>query len=448
MCMNPRTPYPECLEYMYSLRRFGIILGLDTISAILKTLGNPHEAFSCIHVAGSNGKGSIASALSTILTRAGKRVGLYTSPHLVRFNERICVNGIPVTDAQVIEAHEAVRNAAAPGREPTFFEYTTAMAFYLFARETVEWAVIETGMGGRMDATNVVSPAISVITNISLEHQAYLGKTIPEITYEKAGIIKPKTPVVTGVRRPAALDVLARVAMEKKAPLFRLGVDFRIRRQKDGTFTYFGMEHTWPGMKTGLLGRHQAENAALALAACELLKTRGLEIPEETLRKGLLENRWPGRLEIVSRDPLVILDGAHNRAAVRNLAGFLAERFPDKNILLVLGILDDKPYRVMLKTLLPLVHRVILTRAAIDRALPTQTLLEYAKTLCRDIEVIDDAGKALGYAVATAGSDEIICVAGSLYVVGDVKAAIEKDPSLLKRPAQNQFGIDSPTILA
>jgi len=200
-------------------------------------------------------------------------------------------------------------------------------------------------------------------------------------------------------------------------------------------------------MKTGLLGRHQAENAAITLAACEILNEKGLDIPETTLRKGLKENRWPGRLEIVSKDPLVILDGAHNRDAARKLAEFLTRRFPDKNVLLVLGILDDKPYQIMLKALLPTCHRVILTRASIDRALPTQTLLKYARTLCRDIEVIDDAGKALRHAVATAGPDQSICVAGSLYVVGDVKAAIEKDPSLLQRPG-SKMEIDSYPIMS
>ncbi len=420
---------------MYSLRRFGIILGLDTISTLLKRLGNPQDAFSCVHVAGSNGKGSIASALSTIFTLAGYRVGLYTSPHLVRFNERICVNGVPIIDKAVLRAHERVREAASGGREPTFFEYTTAMAFYHFARERVDWAIIETGMGGRMDATNVVRPALSIITNVSLEHQAYLGKTIPEIAREKAGIIKAKTPVVTGVRRPPALDVLTRIARENAAPLFRAGKDFRVRRQRDGAFTYFGIRETWTGMKTGLLGRHQVDNAGITLAACELLQTQGVTLPLPILRRGLEENRWPGRLEVVSRDPLVILDGAHNRAAVGKLAGFLRQHFPDKNVLLVLGILDDKPYPFMLRTLLPACRRVILTRAAIDRALPAHALKAHARKLCRDVEVIDNAGKALQHAVSTASPGQAICVAGSLYVVGDVKVALEKDPSLLERPA-------------
>lgn len=224
--MDSLNPYPECLEYMYSLRRFGIILGLDTISIILNTLGNPQDTFSCIHVAGTNGKGSIASALSTILALTGRRVGLYTSPHLVRFNERIAINGEPINDAAVIEAHDAVRKAASGGREPTFFEYTTAMAFHYFARKKVDWAIIETGMGGRMDATNVVKPVLSIISNVSLEHQVYLGKTIAKIAYEKAGIIKAKTPVVTGVRQPSALGILTRVADEKKCRFFVLAPIF------------------------------------------------------------------------------------------------------------------------------------------------------------------------------------------------------------------------------
>ncbi|MBW2513579.1 MAG: bifunctional folylpolyglutamate synthase/dihydrofolate synthase, partial [Deltaproteobacteria bacterium] len=208
---------------MYSLRRFGIKLGLSTIRGILKKLGNPHNHFGCIHVAGTNGKGSIASGIASILNAAGYRTGLYTSPHLISFNERIGIDGRHISNARVVAAYQAVKNVHHGSREPTFFEFATAMALYDFDREGIDWAVIETGMGGRLDATNIVRPAVSVISNLSLEHQDYLGGTLAQIAAEKGGIIKKGIPVVTGVRQPGALSVLNDIAAAKSAPVFRLG---------------------------------------------------------------------------------------------------------------------------------------------------------------------------------------------------------------------------------
>ena len=248
------SAYTRCLDAMYGMRRFGIILGLETISDILAGLGNPQETFSAIHVAGTNGKGSIASALATILQQAGYRVGLYTSPHLIRFNERICVNGQPVSDDDVVASWEAVKSVHHGDREPTFFEFSTAMAFHEFGRQAVDYAVIETGMGGRMDATNVVSPIVSIITNISLEHKTYLGDTIAAITGEKAGIIKPGIPVVTGVCQKSAKDVVEKIAADQSSPVFMKGRDFRVRRNGGGRFSYWGVGHRWTGLQTALIG--------------------------------------------------------------------------------------------------------------------------------------------------------------------------------------------------
>lgn len=433
MPMDSDTIYPKCLEYMYGLRRFGIILGLDTIETILKALGNPQNAFLSIHVAGTNGKGSIASTLASILKASGKRVGLYTSPHLVRFNERICIDGKPITDEEVVQSHEAVKQVAAGGREPTFFEYTTAMAFYHFARKKVDWAVIETGMGGRLDATNVIKPSVSVISNVSLEHQIYLGKTLPLIAYEKGGIIKNGVPVVTGVRQPSALAVLNKIALEKQASLYRMGTDFRVRRNRDGSFIYSGIKTTLSNMRTFLLGDYQIENAAITLAACEVLNFNALHLTRDTIRNGFVQTRWPGRLEIVSNHPLVVLDGAHNLMAARNLAVYIRKNMKGKKVTLVLGILDDKPYTEMLRALLPTAHRVILTRAKIDRAFQPETLYNEAKKIHSRIKIVKTVWEAFRYAIRTAGRDDAVCVAGSLYVVGEVKEEIEKNPSLLNR---------------
>ncbi len=423
------SEYNACLKEMYALRRFGIKLGLDVIDNMLAGLDHPEKRFSCIHIAGTNGKGSIASMLSSVLHAAGYRTGLYTSPHLIRFNERICIDNTPVPDAEVVDAFEAVKGIYSGDREPTFFEYTTAMALYLFGKAKVDWAVIETGMGGRLDATNIITPAISVITNISIEHQTYLGNTIAQVTSEKAGIIKPGIPVITGVRQSSAIDVIRHTAAEKSAPLFRLGEDFRVRRNGHDAFTYYGMRHTWPDMKNPLPGKHQVENAAIALATCETLTSLGKTIPMEAIRTGLSKVRWPGRLEIIPGSPTLVIDGAHNLNAARRLADFLEDYASNRKLTLVIGILDDKPYERMLKTLVPLAERVILTRPRIDRSLAPESLLAVARSLTPRVDIIEDVGDAVAAAERDASPEDIVCVAGSLYVVGEAKAKIERYPA-------------------
>jgi dihydrofolate synthase/folylpolyglutamate synthase len=424
--MSLKDTYNRCLKTMYGLRRFGIILDLDTIKGILNALGNPQNNFACIHVAGTNGKGSVAAALSSILHESGYKVGLYTSPHLVRFNERICINNRQISDADVVKSYKAVQQVHHGDRSPTFFEFATAMALYAFGRQKVDWAVIETGMGGRFDATNVIQPAISIITNVSMEHRDYLGNTLAQITREKAGIIKRGAPVVTAIKQKQALTVVHRVAGKESAPLYILGKNFKVRRHRAGEFCYYGIENTWHNMHTPLLGHYQVENAALAIAACELLNNDKAKISRKNIKNGLTKTRWPGRLEIVSENPFVILDGAHNLIAARNLAKFLSENLVDRRITLVVGILDDKPYGAMLKSLLPVCSRAIITRAKTDRALAPQRLYAVAKKIIPDVTMIPGVAAAVRQAVETASPDEVVCIAGSLYVVGEAKEAIEK----------------------
>ncbi len=418
--------YQQCLNEMYGLRRFGIILGLDVIRSMLGYLDNPQDKFSTIHIAGTNGKGSIASAMANILYHAGYSVGLYTSPHLVRFNERIRINNKEISNKDVVEAYETVKAAHHGPREATFFEYTTAMALHAFGKADVDWAVIETGMGGRLDATNSLQPAVSIISNISMEHRFYLGHTISQIAGEKAGIIKTKTPVITGARQKAAADVIRRAAKSKSAPFFRLGEHFRVRRNaKSGGFTYYGMENVWPGMHTRLTGNHQIDNAAIVLAACEILKRRA-SIELSAIREGLKTHQWPGRLEMLNTIPAILIDGAHNLMAARHLARFLKEQMGDRKITLVIGILDDKPYRSMLQSLLPQCHRVILTRPIIDRSLPAEILYKTGKSIIDRLEIIPDVADAVTYAYNTTEPEGLICIAGSLYVVGEAKEALAK----------------------
>ena len=412
---------------MYGLRRFGIKLGLSTIRNVLKGLGNPQDRFACIHVAGTNGKGSVASALASILHSTGFRAGLYTSPHLVYFNERIQVDNRPISNKNVVKSYKAINKNHHGEREPTFFEFSTAMALYEFSMQNVDWAVIETGMGGRLDATNIIKPALSIITNVSLEHQAYLGNTISRIAAEKGGIIKTKTPAVTGVGQKHAISVIQEIADAKSAPLYRYKSAFRVRRKSDNSFTYFGMDHQWRNMRTPLLGKHQVDNAALVLAACEVLNRDKTGISPENIKTGLARTRWPGRLDIVSTEPLVILDGAHNLMAARNLAGYLSENLSGRNITLVVGMMDDKSYKAILRCLLPLCSRAVLTRSDVDHAIAPEKLYAVAKKMVSNTQIVNDVGEAVKHAVDTASPDDVVCISGSLYVIGEAKAVLEKN---------------------
>jgi dihydrofolate synthase / folylpolyglutamate synthase len=252
-----------------------------------------------------------------------------------------------------------------------------------------------------------------------------LGNTMAQIAGEKGGIIKDGVPVVTGVKQNRVIDVLKTIAREKSAPFYRLGEAFRIRRHTGEDFSYYGLDHTWPHLRTGLLGHHQADNAALVLAACELLKREQVELTPLQIHNGLLENKWPGRMEIVSKTPTVLLDGAHNLSAVQTLARYLSTRFTNRHITLVTGILDDKAYPAMLRKLLPLCTRAIFTRPKIDRALPPEKFLAVAKDYLSDALVISDVPSAVAHAVNTSSENDIICVTGSLYLVGEVKEALE-----------------------
>jgi len=420
--------YNECLQEMYGLGRFGIKLGLETIDTILDNLGRPEKSFKSIHIAGTNGKGSIASYIASILNEAGFKTGLYTSPHLVKFNERFCINGTQVIDDDIVDAYLAVKNADTGTRKATFFELATAMGFYLFGRENVEWAVIETGMGGRLDATNILNPELSVITNLSLEHTDYLGDTLEAITGEKGGIIKQNTPVVTGVTQDSSLAVLKEIAGQKSAPFYLYKKDFTARADGDRSFTYNGIKTTWDTIETQLPGRHQIDNAALSLAACELIFSNTAQLSQEVVRKGIKETRWPGRLEYILEKPLTILDGAHNLKAAENLGRYFNEKLSDRDLTLVIGILDDKPYDEMLKYLVPSAKKIIFTKAGISRSLDPEILKKSVQDYAgASIRIIENVGEAVDYAVKTSTDSDAVCVAGSLYVVGEARNKIKND---------------------
>jgi dihydrofolate synthase/folylpolyglutamate synthase len=416
--------YKECLDAMFRLHRFGIKLGLDTIGAMLAALNDPQQRYRCIHIAGTNGKGSVAAMLAEILRTAGYKVGRYTSPHLERFNERICIDNEPISDAEVVRSCQKVMGIRDLPRQPTFFEFTTAMALDVFAEHQVQWAVIETGMGGRLDATNVIQSVLTLITNISLEHKTYLGNTLSVIAGEKAGIIKPGVPVISGVSQKNARDVVERQAAGHQAPLYRHGREFRTRRQ--GTaFAYYGLDHTWTHLNLALLGDHQVDNAALVLAACEILMRSRIAIDASCVREGLQSTRWPGRLEMIDTRPRLLLDGAHNLMSARLLGRHLKQNFKDRDITLVVGILGDKPYREILKDLTAPCNRVIATQPKIDRAIPVLQLESAVREFASNVTVREDVGDAVRHALAITPKEGLVCIAGSLYVVGEAKTAIK-----------------------
>ena len=429
------SAYRQCLEKIYKLGRFGIKLELETIENILKQLNSPHKNYQIVHVAGTNGKGSTATYIASILRKAGFRTGLYTSPHLVRFNERIVVDGEQITDDQVVAAHDAVHSVDTGNRKATFFEIATAMGFHHFSTAGVDWAVIETGMGGRFDATNIVTPQVSVITNLSLEHTDYLGNTIRDLATEKGGIIKPSIPVVTAVSQPSGIDVLKALAQKNHSDLYWFKTDFSARkiRQKD-RYTYKGIFQRFDTLKKPLPGRHQKENLSLALAACELIfnRLKGTDprynLTEAVVKDGLSIARWPGRLEHVMEKPLVILDGAHNLQAAKVLGNHLSSTLNGRKLTLVLGILDDKPFEKMLACLLPCASRVILTKAKIDRSIAPQTLkIAVERLTTAPVAIIEDVKAAVTHAVDTCRPEDAVCIAGSLYVAGEAKEKFDND---------------------
>jgi dihydrofolate synthase/folylpolyglutamate synthase len=281
-------------------------------------------------------------------------------------------------------------------------------------------------MGGRLDATNVLNPELSVITNISLEHKSYLGDTIPAITYEKAGIIKPETPVVTGVQQPAAIEVVTARANEVSAPLYRMGPDFNCARLPSGKFDYNGLDHHWKDLDTNLLGRHQVDNAGLALAAAEVLIHQGVAVKEAHLREALVRVSWPGRLETVCEEPRIILDGAHNLRAAENLGNYLRETYPDREIIMVVGILEDKPAEEMLSALLAVCHRAVITSPTINRAIPSDVLARTAEKFVDEVDEVPTVDRAVARALQIVESDQVIVIAGSLYVVGEAMETLQR----------------------
>ncbi|HBZ57481.1 MAG TPA: bifunctional folylpolyglutamate synthase/dihydrofolate synthase [Syntrophobacteraceae bacterium] len=414
--------YQESIDYLFGLQKHGIKFGLNRTENLLEKLGNPHERLRCIHIAGTNGKGSTAAMLATVLQEQNYRVGLYTSPHLVRFTERFRIDGVETRPETILDVFEQVRGVLDEREPPTFFEVVTAMGLLCFAQENVDWAVVEVGMGGRLDATNVICPRASVITNISFDHQEFLGATLTSIAREKAGIIKEDVPLVCGARQPAVQGVIKTTCYKRHAALYRLGVDFRVRQAADSSFQYQGMQSRWSGMRLNLDGAHQLNNAAVALATLDVLGLNGeVDLDEAAIHRGLLKVHWPARLEVLQQHPLIVLDGAHNPQGAECLRDALKRDFSYRRLHLVVGVMRDKDLRGILRRLLPIADTVTFTRPRYERAADPEQLKALSDPYNRNHSVIADVASAIQHARRLATPDDLICITGSLYFAGEVK---------------------------
>lgn len=422
--------YPEAINYLQNLTKFGFNFGLERINELLSRVDNPQAKVPVIHVGGTNGKGSTSSFISSILQAAGYKVGLFTSPHLHSYTERYRINGQEINlerIAGLIERFKPLLEAmVAEGFEhPTEFEVSTAIAFLYFWEEQVDFVVLEVGLGGAIDSTNVVTPLVSVITNVAMDHMDYLGNTLTEITQVKAGIIKPQRPVVTASTDPEVLEVLTSVGDSLGSPLINIHTSAKWQinsySQEGQTFDFEGWGGSLPHLQISLLGEHQVTNAITALGVVFQLRAQGIQISDDAVRSGLMAARWPGRLEIVQHQPTVVLDGAHNLAGAEALSAALTKYFTFKKLILVLGMLADKEREKVVATLAPLAERVIITRPNNPRAGQWWQLKGQVEQLVDNVFLEEEVSRAVERALNLADPDDLICVTGSLYMIAEAR---------------------------
>ena len=412
----------DVLEKLYTRRRFGIRPGVDRVCDLLARLGNPEKKFRCIHVVGTNGKGSTSAFLSSILTHAGYRTAQFSSPHLVRFTERFRINGVEYPADSLADSLDAVLDAAP--EEATFFEITTALAALVFSEEKVELAVIEAGMGGRSDATAAMAGEMTLVTPIAFDHSEYLGTTLSDIATEKAGIIEAGTPVLCAEQESTVLPVIQRQCCLGNNAIQIYGGDFSAAWNKDDTLDYSGIRKSINGLVPGIPGRYQGHNAALAIAAAEVLDSAGTPISDDAIKQGVAGSYWPGRMELIPGNPPLLLDGAHNPAGSLVLAEALSD-YPRNRILLVTGVCTDKDIDLIYAPLIPLIDRIYTVTPVVDRAMNDAELAGFFSgkgLMCRPCGTVADGIRA---AQSDAVAGDLVLVCGSLFVVGAVKAWLE-----------------------
>jgi dihydrofolate synthase/folylpolyglutamate synthase len=430
--------YPDAVRYLMSLLGDirGSDFGLHRMEALLARLGAPHRAYKVVHIAGTNGKGSTAAMIEAGLRAAGNTTGLYTSPHLMRFNERLKINGSDGSDELFAEVVAEVRAAnewlaAKKGRHghPTFFESVTAAAFCGFRQAGVAWGVIEVGLGGRLDATNVVMPEVAVITPIAFDHEAFLGKSAASIAAEKAGILKPGCKAVFASQSQRAEEVLTARAAELGVPVARTGIDWRAENLSDHQGRYRFTARRSDGRsfeaRLALAGEHQVENALAAVGALD-----ALDVPAAAIAAGLASVAWPGRLQSFGNSPEILLDAAHNPAGARVLASFLEKHRHAKRIHLIYGASRDKAIDEVAGLLFPCAGRVILTRANVARSASPETLLSIADHHHDQIVVEPTLARAIERAQRDAKPDDLIVIAGSVFLVGEALGLLRSVESL------------------
>ncbi len=420
--------YKESINWLYSFKSHGSKLELERISHLLSRLGNPQNNYKTIHVTGTNGKGSVCNYIFSVLNKAGFKTGIYISPHLQRFSERIVVNDNEISNKDVanliLQIKPFVEDMQKENNSPTFFEIVTTMAFQHFNNQNVDFAVIEVGLGGRFDATNVINPMVSVITNISLEHTKNLGENVESIAFEKAGIIKEKTQIVTAAKNPA-LAVIKKVAKEKKSTIKTIDDSYWKRTYQSDDYQEFqinGLIKEYK-VKTSLLGLYQGENIALAIIALEILQMRGVYLTDANIKEGIYQSFNPGRMEIYSKYPTIILDGAHNPAGAEMLRKTIENDFDYKKLITVVGILEDKDINSMLKHIVSFSDIIIITKSKNMRACDPNLIKEKIKDLgfSKNIIIKDTILSALDYARSVATKEDVICITGSLYTVGEAR---------------------------
>ena len=426
--------YNKALDYLYSFVDYSLKhiselakaeFNLDRMFALMEELGNPQEKYHIIHVAGTKGKGSASALCASALQAAGHRTGLYTSPHLLDYCERIQVDGEPISHEQMVQLVEEIKPAVAKIPKLTTFEITTALGFLAFARSNVSAAVIEVGLGGRLDATNIVTPKVAVITSLSYDHMAVLGDTLAKIAGEKAGIIKEGISVVSAPQADEALKVLERVATQRNCPFILVGKDVKFERltsSLDGQTFHLSddLRRSILDLRLPLLGFHQVENAVIAYTA---LKTSEIGISDQAIQQGFSEVKWPARFEILRREPPVVIDSAHNRDSALRLRETLDEYFPETPVILIFCALEDKDITGMLEELKPRLERVVTTRADHPRAPSAEWIAEQVTKAGIPVEAVTPVEAALERALELAGKQKIVLSAGSVAFAGEVSAA-------------------------
>jgi dihydrofolate synthase / folylpolyglutamate synthase len=432
-----QTRYQSALDYLYSYIDYSLThqqnlspenFDLSRMFALMESLGQPHQAYPSIHVAGSKGKGSASAFCAQALTTQGYKVGLYTSPHLKDFEERIQINSQSISREDLVTLVDEIKPIVATFPFLTTFEISTALAFWHFARQEVDIAVIEVGLGGRLDATNVVTPLVSAITALYLEHTYVLGDTIEEIAAEKAGIIKPGVPVVLAPQVDSAREVVAQIALERDAPLTSLGLDYDFEQghtSLDGQrfdVWHRGVEERRT-YAIKLLGPHQVENAALAVVILDVARQQGIELTDEAISQGLANTEWPGRFEILQRQPPVVVDSAHTPGAITRLQETLDEFFPEHSLQLILGMSADKDIRGMLSALKSPITKIYCTQAPHPRAMEPAALADVARFLDRPVVAVAQPGDALEAALNEAQNGDLVLVTGSIFIAASGRIA-------------------------